>query len=178
MLLVSQEAVVQLLTKVATLRPSKMDKPKLRRPAMPLLSRAVKPRLPKGVLLPRRRQRREDKVKPPKEEPPPPPQTKMARAKLLREPLLRLSRVAKLRRLKERMPPLLSKARKVRLPKLVLLVLVLLRRREPKARLLREQMLLLLIRVLKHRQSKAREPPMQHRSKETQLPTEVFFKAE
>lgn len=149
-----------LLTKVATLRPSKMDKPKL----------------PKVVLLPRRRRRREDKVKPPKEEPPPPPQTKMARAKLLREPLLRLSRAVRLRRPKERMPLLLRKARKARLPKLALL---LLRRREPKARLLREQMLLLLrIRVLKPRRSRAREPPMQHRPKETQLPTEVFFKPE
>lgn len=175
MSLVSQEAVVPLLTKVETLRPSKTDKPKLRRLATPLLSRADKPRQLKGVLLPPRRRRREDRARPPKEEPPP-PQTKMARAKLLREPLLRLSRAVRLRRLRERMLLLPSKARKARLPKLVLL---LLRRREGKARLLREQMLLLLlIRVLKPRRSRARGLPMQHRLKETQPPTEVALKSE
>lgn len=177
MSLVSQEPVVPLPTKVATLRPSKMDKPKLRRLATPLLSRAAKPKQPKEALLLLRRRRREDKARPPKEERPP-PQTKMARAKLLREPLLPLSRAVRLRRLKERMPLLPSKARKAKLPKLVLLLL--LRRREPKARLLREQMLLLLllIRVLKPRRSRARELPMQHRLKETQPPTEVALKSE
>lgn len=115
-----------------------------------LLSRTDRAKLPTQMLLPPRR--REAK----------------ARLLLLKGPMLRpSSRAQKVKRLRQ--PTLLrSKADRLKLPTQVPPLLL---RREPKARLQhREPMLLLLLKVLRPRRSRAREP--------LQLPIKVIVMLE
>lgn len=102
-----------------------------------LLSRTVRAKLPMQMLLPPRR--REDKV----------------RLLLLKGPMQRpSSRAQRAKRLRQ--PTLLrSKAHRAKLPTQVPPLLL---RREPKARLQHREPMLLLLKVLRPRRSRAREP--------------------
>lgn len=104
-----------------------------------LLSRTVRAKLPTQMLLPPRR--REDKVRLLLllKGPMLPPSSRAQRVKRLRQPTLLRSKADRLK-LPTQVPPLLL-------------------RREPKARLQHREPMLLLLKVLRPRRSRAREPP-------------------
>lgn len=117
---------------------------------------------------------REDKVKPLKEQQPPPPGRRQGKARQPRGEPPPQSRADRPRQRRQRARQLLSKAGRPRQRKQVLLLL----RRELKAKLLLREPMLLPSKALRPRRSRAREPQLQLRRKERQLATEVLSRSE